>query len=221
MSAEQYIKLEHKNQVAPGDIVYQVIQYGSDHEKHVKYDEWKVIDAERRVVIAVRQGSGPKAGITRKLRFEEVVLKAPEFPVRREQDPEPVRQGVVRRRHDATQQNGLAVIDTEGNEVKKKPQTAHEAYLALSRDYLQDLRLQLGKIDEAKDGFVRELGDQELGYRNDLERLNEQIRSLNFAHQKERQRLQATIDACEKQREPLCDTIEGIEALLQSMGGEP
>lgn len=211
--AFNYVRLESPDQIEIGDSVYRVVRWG-DGPNCVKHVEMRVLDKMRRAVVVAKEG-GPKGASTTKVRFDELVIRAPEQPAAAAAVVKrlPIPKASVRR----DEPFAMAVIDVEFEPVAKT--SSMTTYIELTESLLQEMRGELDGIDGAKDAVAKELADLELGHRQRLEALAEQVRKEKHSHEKSRLVVQASIDALEQKRAPLSAEISRIETALSTVRG--
>lgn len=216
----EFIKISGPEEIEPGDIVYEVVRYGTG-PKDVRYNEHKVLGVERGALRAARLDAKGRVQHPIKLSFHALVRKRPVV----EESPSPRTQvitpGVVRRigqrQSGVTKKSAIVTPPPKASEQTAQPSADFAAYLEMSREILSSARRELHALAEKRAIVAAEIEAIDARHKRQIEALETQIAALRQDHQRDRGCGVAALEAMVLQREALEARIGSLESMLQAV----
>lgn len=214
----EFIKISGPEEIEPGDIVYEVVRYGTG-PKDVRYNEHKVLGVERGALRAARLDAKGRVQHPIKLSFHALVRKRPIV----EESPSPRTQvitpGVVRRigQRQSGRKNAIVTPPPKASDQTAQPSADFAAYLEMSREILSCARRELQALSEKRAIVAAEIEAIDARHKRQIEALETQIASLRQDHQRDRGCGVAALEAMGGQREALEARIGSLESMLQAV----
>lgn len=192
----QYVKIERAEQLEPGDMVYEVVRWGSAPD-HVKYNAHKVMSVERQAVRAIRVDGQHQRPI--KLSFKSLVMRAPDNDVRT---------AVVRR---------LPAPAAPSPPPSSSCADSFAAFRELSRGVLDEARVELRSVAEARQRVGAELEPVMTAHRRKIEALEAKLGEAREALAQDQRLAEEAVAALDERRAELETRIHALEGMIAAV----
>lgn len=193
-----YVKLESPEQIEPGDIVYEVVRFGT-REEDVKYNELRVTRVERQAVQVVKL-NGARGTRPIKMAFHSIMIRP------RECGP------VVRR---------LAAVAAPAIVAAPPVPRASEsfgAYVELTTGILEEARAELRGLDDARDSVRERFEVIEKAHRKRVEELERELANVREVYERDRQLASVAMESVGGRRVAVEGRVAALEAMLKAVG---